>query len=189
MDPQHPRKRSLFQTMFFLLFFAGMVWSFGFAHFILTIENLDSVSPQADGIVVLTGGTGRIDAGLTSLKEQRGARLLISGVNQDLNAETIMQAISGDMALLECCIDLGPDATDTISNADETANWARTNGYKSVILITSDYHMPRALLAFLPYADDLKVVPVTVKTGAPPFLLMREYNKYLLSLAGTGTWT
>ena len=78
------------------MFFVALVWSFGFAQFILSIGNLDSASPAADGIVVLTGGHGRIDAGLKALREARGARLLISGINQELNTEIIMQAISGD---------------------------------------------------------------------------------------------
>lgn len=186
MATQHSRNQNFFQRIFFILFFVCLVWSFGFAQFILSIVSFDGTLPTADGIVVLTGGHGRIDAGLKALKERRGARLLISGVNQELNTEIIMQAISGDMALLECCIDLGPLATDTVSNAEETAMWAHTNGYKTVIIITSDYHMPRTLVAFDPYRDDLEVVPVTVKSGASPILLMGEYNKYLLSLAGFG---
>lgn len=177
------------KKLFFFLFFVAVIWSFGFAHFIIAIGSSYNSTTSADGIVVLTGGQGRIDAGLNALREQRGARLLISGVNQELNTETIMKAISGDMALLECCIDLGPAATNTVSNAEETALWAQSNGYRSIILVTSDYHMPRALLAFSPYDSDLQLVPLVVKTGASPLLLMGEYNKYLLSLARPGAST
>ena len=178
--------RSLFQAAFFAVFFGAILWSFGFANFIRAVGGQENRDVSAGGIVVLTGGQGRIAAGLDALKAGRGQRLLISGVNQSLDDDTILAAISEDQALLDCCIDLGPVATDTVSNAEETAAWARRNGFSSIIVVTSDYHMPRALVAFSPYLEDFEVEPLTVATRASPLLLMWEYNKYLLSLARPG---
>ena len=95
----------------YLVFFTGILWAFGFAGFLLLVQNQTQSQAPADGIVVLTGGPGRIDEGFAVLSSQRGARLLISGVNQTLDNETILTAIGRGQALLDCCVDPGRNAT------------------------------------------------------------------------------
>ncbi|MHA1548165.1 MAG: YdcF family protein [Alphaproteobacteria bacterium] len=102
--------------------------------------------PRADGIVVLTGGSARIDAALALLQAGRGERLLISGVNPAVGTEALADVLQTDpTGPLSCCIDLGHAARDTAGNAIETRVWTLANGYRSLIVVTGDYHIPRAL--------------------------------------------
>jgi len=177
------KNKSFISRLFFFVVALAVFWAFGFAGFLLSIQYLKIAETNADGIVVLTGGPGRIDEGFKVLSSGRGLRLLISGVNQHLDNETILQAIGQGQALLECCVDPGREATDTKSNALEAATWAKEKGYSSIILITADFHMPRSLNAFYEYAPELKIIPHPVKADVSPITLVVEYNKYLLSLA------
>lgn len=157
----------------------------GFALFVRTGLSLDSApSGTADGIVVLTGGEGRVITAVALLSERRGERLLISGANPDIGLDSVRAASGATRGLFECCIDVGQDATNTIGNAEEAARWARANGFRSILVVTSDYHMPRALLelqAAMPGVD-LIAWPVV---GLPPWADLRaarrwtvEYFKY-----------
>lgn len=167
---------------FLLVFFMIIIWSFGLASFVVSVDSIDQTKTKADGIVVLTGGTGRIDEGFKVLTAGRSERLLISGVDQNINNETILSVFDQDQALWDCCVDAGRLATNTRTNALETAAWAKEHGYSSIILITSDYHMPRSLNVFQNYAKELTLVPHPVKTGVSPIALALEYDKYLFSL-------
>jgi uncharacterized SAM-binding protein YcdF (DUF218 family) len=101
---------------------------------------------HADGIVALTGdGGGRIEEGLKQLQEGRGERLLISGANPQATDRDLAIAYKVPQSLFNCCVDVGRNAEDTIGNAKETAEWARKNGYKRLIIVTADFHMARSL--------------------------------------------
>lgn len=106
-----------------------------------------SVEP-ADGIVVLTGGALRIDQAIDLLRQGRGRRLLISGVNPGTSAETLARMTSTDPSWFECCVDIDRDALNTVGNAEMASRWARERGFQDLILVTSDYHMPRSLREF-----------------------------------------
>ncbi len=148
-------------------------------------------APQADGIVVLTGGSARIDAGLDLLAEGRAERLLISGVNPAVGADALADVLANDpTGPLSCCIDLGHAARDTIGNAVETGAWARDNGYDSLIVVTSDYHLPRALAELSAAMPETRLVGYPVHNHDLDFgtwwsqpdavsLLTREYIKLL----------
>lgn len=168
---------------FYLVFFLTIVWAFGFAGFVVSVRGIEQTISRADGIVVLTGGPGRIDEGFKVLIAGRGNRLLISGVDQKINNETILAVFGQDQALWDCCVDTGRQATNTRTNALEASAWAKNKGYASLILITSDYHMPRSLNTFQDYADNLTIIPHPVKADVSPLVLALEYDKYLLSLA------
>ena len=97
----------------------------------------------ADGIAVLTGARERIGLAARLLEEGKGKRLLISGVNERSNLADVLRIDSALERLSACCVDIGRKATNTIGNAQEINQWARQHSYQRIILVTSDYHMPR----------------------------------------------
>lgn len=119
----------------------------------------------ADGIVVLTGdGGGRVAEGFKLLEENRAKRLLISGVNPKATDREVMLAQDAPPALFHCCTDIGREATDTIGNARETAQWAKTHGFKRIIVVTSDFHMARSLTELRMMMPKAELVPHAVRT-------------------------
>src|SRR5215469_8051143 len=105
--------------------------------------------PAADGIVVLTGDEDRISEAIQLLAQGRAGRLLISGVNKATRAPQIIslnKAGRGEALLFRCCVDLDRRALNTEENAFEATAWAKSRGYRSLIVVTSTYHMPRALI-------------------------------------------
>ena len=161
-----------------------VLWVLGFIWFVFSLEVSKELSklPKSDGVVVLTGGQGRVAAGVEALQKGYGKKLLISGVNSKLASETIYNAISDNEALSECCIDLGREAIDTIGNAREAAFWAANQNFKSILLITADYHMPRALIEFKAYQDQFQISHQVVATDVNWSTLVLEYSKFLVSL-------
>src|SRR5882757_6014480 len=132
-----------------LLFVGSAV---GFVGFLSQLRGVE-VKPArtADGIVVLTGGSSRVSDAMELLAGGYGKRLLISGVHPTNAASDISrslpdnQALSDNQSLLGCCVDLDRSAINTRSNAAETRRWARERGFTSLIVVTSNYHMPRAI--------------------------------------------
>lgn len=151
--------------------------------------------PRADAIVVLTGGSARIDGALQLLAERRASRLLISGVNPRVSSDDLARLVGGDLRDdLDCCVDLGHDAIDTVGNAAETRSWAKQRGFSSLIVVTSDYHMPRSMTELAGAMPEMELIPFPVSNpelrladwwrDAPTLgLLAREYGKYLLARA------
>ena len=153
------------------------------------------------GIVVATGGDGRIDKGVSLLRQNPSSRLLISGTGVGVEKDDIARLViahRGDQsqinALMRCCIDLGETAINTQGNAREAADWAEKHGFRAVILVTADYHMPRALIEFRRLMPRVEIIPYAVMRwefveGAPfwwsrPVIvtqLAREFGKYLIS--------
>jgi uncharacterized SAM-binding protein YcdF (DUF218 family) len=120
---------------------------------------------RADGIVVLTGdGGGRVSEGFKLLEEDRAQRLLISGVNPKATDREVMLAQDAPPALFQCCTDIGREATDTIGNAKETAQWAKQHGFKRIIVVTSDFHMARSLTELRMAMPKVEFVPHAVRT-------------------------
>src|SRR5260221_4307182 len=151
------------------------------------------VDPRAEGIVVLTGGAARIDGALQLLAEGRANRLLISGVNPMVTRQALASTVSdGLRGVLACCVDLDHQAQDTIGNAVETRQWADERGFSSLIVVTSDYHMPRSMAELALAMPDKRLIafPVTNpelhlaswwRDPTTLGLLLREYGKYLVA--------
>ncbi len=118
----------------------------GFAGFIWLLPSRQvALDGNADGIVVLTGGTSRVSDALELLASGRGKRLLITGVNPDTTTGDIAREVVSYNKLLACCVDLDYSALNTYGNAVQARRWAMAHGFHSLIVVTSAYHMPRAL--------------------------------------------
>lgn len=159
---------------------ALLVWMLGFAWFAMAIPG-PADDRATDGIVVLTGGPGRVQRGLVLLEKGRAKRLLISGTDRRVRPRELAAAYGAPMKLVDCCVDLGNDAVDTRSNAEETAVWVQRHGYTSVRLVTTDWHMRRARFE-LSRALDPGVTILSDSVVSEPGLgaLFEEYHKYLL---------
>lgn len=120
---------------------------------------------RADAIVALTGPSAeRVNAAIRLLEQDKGDRVLISGVNREVRRQELRALTPGSKKLFNCCVDLGFEAENTVGNAREIASWARSKGYDSLIVVTSDYHMPRSLLEIRGAAPGIKLTPYAVST-------------------------
>ncbi len=163
----------------------------GFGAFLLLIPLPAGQMPataKADGIVAVTGEISRLGPAVMLLEQERGERLLITGVNPATSRSELRRLLGGG-ARFDCCVDLGFAAADTSGNAAEAAMWARAHGYKSLIVVTADYHMPRSLLEFSAQMPEMRLTPYPVAPEQTELPLLRklprllsEYTKYLASL-------
>jgi uncharacterized SAM-binding protein YcdF (DUF218 family) len=139
---------------------------FGFGFFLfwslIDYEPIQDVS-RADAIVALTGGEARIPQAVKLLAQGKGRRLLISGVNPVTTREELADLAPGNRRLFRCCVDAGREARDTIGNADETSQWVRERQFKSLIVVTSSYHMPRSIAELRRTLPDVRLIPVPVQ--------------------------
>lgn len=176
-----------------LVLLAIVCWSGGLLYFITEIPDDIGVSPaNADAIVVLTGGSMRLETGLSLLNEGRGRKLFVSGVHRGVDVAELMRVSRQSPEKADCCIALGYDADHTRGNAEETARWIRGEGYGSLVLVTADYHMPRSLLEFSHALPEARIMPYPVfpehvkteewyRWPGTALLIIGEYNKYLVA--------
>ena len=135
----------------------------GFLRFAESLTTRETVPVRhADGLVVLTGGADRVSDAVELLVGGRADRLLITGVNPTTSPESLARRLPKVRTLVECCVTLGYRALDTSGNAQETAQWAAANHIRSLIVVTSNYHMPRALAEIAEAVDDVELVPYPV---------------------------
>jgi uncharacterized SAM-binding protein YcdF (DUF218 family) len=148
--------------------------------------------PRADGIVALTGGEARIPEAVRLLAQGKGRRLLISGVNPTTTRKELAGLAPNSQHLFRCCIDVGREARDTIGNADETSQWVKQRRFKSLIVVTASYHMPRSLAELRRTLPDVELIPYPVQprnlhvnswwAHRPTLqLLLTEYIKFMPS--------
>ncbi len=173
-----------------------MVAGLGFVRFMQEVEGYRGRAVDgADGIVVLTGGKDRIDAALRLLADAKGRRLLISGVHPQTSGDAIRLTVASGAELFDCCVDID-HALDTQGNAEETAKWARFHDFSSMIVVTSDYHMPRSLLLMRETMPKARIVPHAVHSDENETedgvansdslrVVLTEYLKYLAARAGS----
>ena len=122
--------------------------------------------------------------------------MLISGVHPDVSAGQISRAIGADRATFRCCIDIDKAALDTVGNAEQAASWVKEHGFRSLIVVTSYYHMPRSLLEMRRKLPGIAIQPFFVRpaqTSWPWFadrkalrVAVPEYLKYLAAVLRIG---
>src|SRR5882757_1285833 len=168
-----------------------VVSGIGFVGFLSQLRGSETEpAAKADGIVVLTGGSSRVSDAMELLAGGYGKRLLISGVHPTNAASDISRSLPDNQSLLNCCVDLDRSAVNTRSNAAETRRWAHERGFKSLIVVTSNYHMPRAILELSHAMPDIQLVPYAVvgdkwreepwwSNGGTLRLVLSEYAKYV----------
>jgi uncharacterized SAM-binding protein YcdF (DUF218 family) len=165
-----------------LLAFLAIIYVLGFALFAVTLGTpADADTPKVDAIVVITGGTGRIEHATGLLAVGKARRMLIAGADPSVRKVDLVERLRAPKNLFDCCVDLGSESVDTRSNAEEARRWLEKRHYRSVRLVTSDWHMRRARYEFnrqLP--NGIKIVPDAVRTEPNFMTLFTEYNKYLL---------
>jgi uncharacterized SAM-binding protein YcdF (DUF218 family) len=174
-----------------LLAIAFVGASVGFVGFLSQLRGAE-IKPgrNADGIVVLTGGSSRVSDAMELLAGGYGKRLLISGVHPTNDAADISRSLPDNQSLMGCCVDLDHSAVNTRSNAAETRRWVNERGFKSLIVVTSNYHMPRAIVELSHAMPGITLIPFAVvgekwrdepwwTSGTTLRLLLSEYVKYV----------
>lgn len=168
----------------------------GFVRFAQEVASLSVPASleEADGIVVLTGGAQRVERAIRLLESGEGRRLLISGVNPGTGAISLSRLTGAEPDLFECCVDLDYAALDTIGNARMTVEWAHEHDLSHLVLVTSDYHIPRSLIELEGWDDAPVIIPYPVSPdklwqadGLPTRLGLRllasEYVKVIAAKA------
>lgn len=152
---------------------------------------------SGDAIAVLTGASdARIIAGVR-LSEELRLPILISGVHVDTTPADIARIVSVSEAEIQCCVTLGRAAASTAGNGAEVAEWARRHGMERIIVVTSEYHMDRALVELQRNMPEAELLPYAVLTTRvrpadwyrnPPTArrLFEEWLKYRVAVFRAG---
>jgi uncharacterized SAM-binding protein YcdF (DUF218 family) len=164
---------------------AGFVW------FVHLARQAGHVPAHVDGIVAFTGGADRVETALRLLAEQRGDKLLLSGIGGGAELAELASRAGIDPAPLAARVTLGRGATTTRGNAQETAAWAKANAIQSLLVVTASYHMPRALAELDRVLPGVTLFPLPVLLDERPGhaivplrLIVEEYVKYLATRIG-----
>jgi uncharacterized SAM-binding protein YcdF (DUF218 family) len=178
--------------------FALVLLIIGFIVFANSVDREHNVPQRsADGIAVLTGGMSRIDEAMKLLAEGKAKRVLITGVNRTTTTEELKELASQGDQYFTCCVDIDKEARNTIDNATETSEWVALHRYGSIIVVTSNYHMPRALAELARVMPGVTLIPYSVVDNnvhlerwwtypGTTRLLLSEYLKYLPALTRLG---
>jgi uncharacterized SAM-binding protein YcdF (DUF218 family) len=193
-SPKAPARRSWTRRILSLGFWAvtcaALVGFLGFLAFVYSLDRFEQrPETRADGIVALTGGAQRIGDAIDLLAKGYAKRLLISGVNENTSRDQIARLNPGQRRLFDCCVDLDYRARNTIGNAIETRRWAETNSFDTIIVVTSNYHMPRTIVELDHALPNLQKIPYPVAATIDPHdwwhnpavarVIFTEYLKFL----------
>ena len=171
-----------------------LIWAGGFIWFASELpDDVEDPNSATDGVVVLTGGSDRLESGLDLLAAGKANKLFVSGVHQLTSVAQLQRLLQREPDMFECCVVLGKSAENTAGNASETSDWAVAEGFHSLRVVTAAYHMPRSILAFRRAMPDALLIahpvfPPHVKLAqwwrwpGTAGLIATEYSKYLLSL-------
>ena len=169
-----------------LISLTALLYALGFALFAVTLgAPAPADSRETQAIVVLTGGSGRIEQAIDRLEAGKAEQLLISGVDPAVTQADLALRLGGKEGLLDCCVTLGSESVDTRSNAEEARSWLAEEGYDEVRLVTSDWHMRRAAFEFRRALPETTYIVYDAVDTDPGFrTLFVEYNKYVLRRLG-----
>ncbi len=188
--PHHGHKRIVISVLAGIM----LIWLIGLIEFAAGIPGrVEDTWSRTDAIVVLTGGSKRVEAGMALLAGGWAERMFISGVHEDVGVEDLIKLAPQAPLTLRCCIEIGHNATNTRGNAKEVAEWMNLHAFRSLRLVTSSYHMPRSLAEFRRVLPEVDIVPNPVfasdvktdqwwKWPGTAALIVSEFNKYLLGL-------
>ena len=192
------RPRRFLRRMVIVTLGVLLVWVAGLFHFADSIpKSIEDPTRHTNAIVVLTGGSGRLEEGLNLLELNMAERLFVSGVYQGVDVKTLIRMFEhnprhqGLSHLLETRVSIGM-ANNTLGNATETADWIAGKGIRSMRLVTAAYHMPRSLLEFKHVMPNVQIIthpvfPAHVKVdewwawSGTAELIAGEYNKSLFA--------
>jgi uncharacterized SAM-binding protein YcdF (DUF218 family) len=173
---------------------ASAAWIIGLFWFAMNMPHKVTGNHGAtDAVVVLTGGAGRLATGVDLLAQGRARKLFVSGVYRGVDVAQVLRLVKKQGTDLECCMVLGHDADDTRGNALETVRWMAREGFRSLRLVTANYHMRRSLLEFNRLMPEIMIIPHPVfpegfrhgdwrlNPGSIK-LVASEYVKYLIAL-------
>ena len=174
------------------------IWVFGLIWFVSKVPTAPvNDQTRTDAVIVLTGGTGRLEAGLQILSDGYAKLLFVSGVARGVDVQALLKLVRRKPDDFACCIAVGYRADNTAGNAIETTQWIKNNRLVSLRLVTASYHMPRSLYEFTKAMPAIKIIPHPV--FPPKFkrdgwwrwpgtakLLANEFNKFLIAKAGIG---
>jgi uncharacterized SAM-binding protein YcdF (DUF218 family) len=189
--PLYATARRIYAALVGVMAVTFVVAAAGFIAFLSQVRGIEAKPDgRADGIVVLTGGSSRVSDAMELLAAGYGRRLLISGVHPTSGASEISRSVPESQSFFNCCVDLDHSAINTRSNAAETRRWAHERGFKSLIVVTSNYHMPRAIVELSHAMPNVALIPFAVvgdKWREEPWwtssgtlrLLLSEYVKYV----------
>ena len=159
-----------------------LLYAIGFVLFALTLgKPAPADAAPTDAVVVLTGGPHRIEHAVEVLRAGKAKRLLVAGADPLVTKADMARRLRGSEKLLKCCVDLGSESVDTRSNAEEADRWLALHHFRSLRLITSDWHMRRARYEFGKVLGSKYTLVTDGVRSDPSFLtLFGEYNKYVL---------
>lgn len=189
---------SFLMTVFLLLL---TIWIIGFIWFIGEVprQSMYNSEQKADAEigVVLTGASGRIVHGLVMLHQKRITKLFITGVDEDVSTSDLFTSAGGALGTrlynaYKKHISIGKDARSTRGNAIETRKFLEhIPRDRRIIVITSNYHIPRSMHEFNRVFPDYDLVAEPIFSPKFPaewwrqknssLLMVSEYNKFVVS--------
>ena len=176
-----------------LLFLLLTAWLAGFLFFVSKVpREIQTDAYAVDAVVVLTGGSKRLEAGFELLGRGRASFMFISGVSRGVKLSDLFLVETGYEKKLLDRVEAGYGAKNTLGNAQETARWVSRRGYRSLYLVTASYHMPRSLKEFSRQMSGIEIIPYPVfpdsvrlvrwwRWPGTTALLVEEYVKFLTS--------
>ncbi|QTA93580.1 YdcF family protein [Desulfonema magnum] len=149
-----PRRKIIFRTMILLFLLTGFIIGGEIIYFHKILSG--QISPEtSELIVVFAGGTERTEAGYSLANSGYGTCLVISPADQ--KKLKLYDRKHRRSSTVRCIVE--DKARTTLENAVYTKKIITEHGFRSVLLVTSSYHLPRSyfLLRLLLLGNNVKI--------------------------------